>query len=230
MRSRPKFLGLALILGLFGSLWPAGAESASVSIQGFAFNPASLSLESPATITWTNLDGVAHTVTSDNGDFHSGTLGSGRTYTLTLSLPGTYPYHCAFHPFMTASITVTAPPGPELIIQSIQAVDLNGINKRITVTVRNIGQDPAGASHAQLGYVYKGTFRPLTTSAVPSLASNGTASFTFDWDTTGKIGSFVLRAIADSSDEVDEAFENNNTLDRSTSILLPTPGVDVFEP
>lgn len=226
---RRGFLGLALVLGLLGSIWPAGAESASVSIQGFAFNPSSLSLESPATITWTNFDGVAHTVTSDNGDFHSGTLPNGATYTLTLSDPGIYPYRCAFHPYMTASITVTVP-GPELIIESIQVVDLNVINKRITVTVRNIGQDTAGASDAQLGYVYKDTFRPLTTSAVPSLGSNGTASFTFDWNTTGKVGSFVLKAIADSSDKVDEAREDNNTLDRSTTILLPTRGVDVFEP
>jgi plastocyanin len=37
----------------------------SVNISGFAFSPASVTIAPGGTVTWTNLDGTAHTVTSD---------------------------------------------------------------------------------------------------------------------------------------------------------------------
>jgi plastocyanin len=58
-------------------------------------------------VTWTNLDGVAHTVTADDGSWGSGTLGQGATYSHVFTSPGTYTYHCAIHPFMTGTVTVT---------------------------------------------------------------------------------------------------------------------------
>ncbi len=41
--------------------------SATVSIQNFSFNPASLSVKTGTKVTWTNNDSVAHTITSDSG-------------------------------------------------------------------------------------------------------------------------------------------------------------------
>ena len=42
-----------------------GPASASVSIQGFSFMPPSVTIGPGGTVTWTNSDGVSHTVTSD---------------------------------------------------------------------------------------------------------------------------------------------------------------------
>jgi plastocyanin len=88
---------------------PSGTLSAgvaSVSISNFAFSPVELAIKRGATVTWTNADSVAHTVTSDTGAFDSGALEPGSTFIFTFSMPGTYSYHCSIHPMMTAKIIV----------------------------------------------------------------------------------------------------------------------------
>ena len=85
---------------------PAPSGGNSVSIANFAFSPTSITVKIGATITWTNNDSVAHTVTSDRGVFDSGNLAAGKSYTYTFSKAGTFPYHCAVHPSMKASVIV----------------------------------------------------------------------------------------------------------------------------
>ncbi len=88
---------------------PAGGGT-TVAIDNFAYVPPTLTVASGATVTWTNDDNVQHTVTADNGNsFASTALGQGQTFQLTAPAPGTYAYHCAIHPFMKATLTVTAP-------------------------------------------------------------------------------------------------------------------------
>lgn len=78
----------------------------SVAISNFAFSPATLTVSVGTKVTWTNNDSVAHTVTADNGAFGSQDVGSGSTFSFTFTKAGTYTYHCAIHPYMTATITV----------------------------------------------------------------------------------------------------------------------------
>jgi len=78
-----------------------------VFIQGMAFNPVSISVAAGTTITWTNKDAIAHTVTSSTNLFDSGSLSSGGTYTFTFANAGTYSYYCSFHPSMVAKVIVT---------------------------------------------------------------------------------------------------------------------------
>jgi len=85
-----------------------GPGTNEVWIQGMAFNPSSITVKEGTTITWTNKDAVAHTVTSDANLFNSGSSGSGKTYTYTFSTEGTYQYHCSIHPTMTAKVIVTS--------------------------------------------------------------------------------------------------------------------------
>ena len=62
------------------------------------------------TVTWTNNDAAAHTITSTSapacGQFDSGRMNSGATYTYTFTVPGTYQYHCSYHSWMTGTIVV----------------------------------------------------------------------------------------------------------------------------
>jgi len=83
-----------------------GPGTNEVWIQGMAFNPGSITVAANDTITWTNKDGIAHTVTSTKGLFDSGSIGNGRTYTHIFSTAGTYTYKCTFHPNMTGTVTV----------------------------------------------------------------------------------------------------------------------------
>ena len=86
---------------------PAGGSA--VEIRNFAYVPPSLTVASGASVTWTNRDDVAHTVSADDGSAFDGTVSPGARFTFTAGAPGTYTYFCRFHPFMKASLTVTAP-------------------------------------------------------------------------------------------------------------------------
>jgi plastocyanin len=87
----------------------AGAPVAAntVSIKNFAFVPATVTVRVGTTITWTNTDQEAHTVTAKNGTFNSPALNAGSAYHYTFTKPGTYNYLCTIHPFMTATVVVT---------------------------------------------------------------------------------------------------------------------------
>jgi len=77
-----------------------------VLIQNMAFDPVTITVTANTTITWTNKDGVAHTVTSNTGLFDSGTINSNGTYSHLFATPGSYPYYCTFHASMTATVIV----------------------------------------------------------------------------------------------------------------------------
>lgn len=77
-----------------------------VFIQGMAFSPSTITVTAGTTVTWTNKDGVAHTVTSTTSLFDSGSISAGGTYSHTFSTAGTFPYLCTVHPTMTATVKV----------------------------------------------------------------------------------------------------------------------------
>ncbi len=85
---------------------PAAASGSAVQIMNFAFAPASITVAVGASVTWTNNDAVAHTVTADDKSFDSGNLASGKTFSFTFTKAGTYPYHCTIHPNMKGAIVV----------------------------------------------------------------------------------------------------------------------------
>jgi plastocyanin len=57
-------------------------------------------------VTWINEDGTYHTATDDAGEFDSGTIGPGDSFSIAFYVPGTYTYHCNYHTSMTATIIV----------------------------------------------------------------------------------------------------------------------------
>jgi plastocyanin len=81
--------------------------AASITIKDFAYG-APLTVAPGATVTVTNMDAAAHTVTADKGKaFDAKVAGHGGTATFTApSIPGTYPYHCTYHPEMHGTLTV----------------------------------------------------------------------------------------------------------------------------
>ena len=79
----------------------------AVTIENFAFSPATLHVAPGTTVTWTNKDSAPHTVSSLSGAWtDSGTLSDGKTFSYTFTKAGTYQYHCAIHATMTGSVTV----------------------------------------------------------------------------------------------------------------------------
>ncbi len=80
-----------------------------VRLQDFAFVPANIVVDVGTTVTWTNYDSLAHTVTSDDGDeLGSPLFGQNGTFSHTFDEPGEYYYHCEPHPKMKGLVTVQA--------------------------------------------------------------------------------------------------------------------------
>jgi plastocyanin len=75
--------------------------------QEWHYDPAALTVNVGATITWTNTGAVLHTVTADDGTmFDSGNLSPKAMFTFTPKEAGTIAYHCTLHPWMKGTITV----------------------------------------------------------------------------------------------------------------------------
>jgi plastocyanin len=85
---------------------PAGGSSA-VEMKDLAFNPASITVSSGSTVTWTNNDTTAHTVTFDDASADSGARDPRSTFDHTFATAGTFAYHCNIHSFMHGTVTVT---------------------------------------------------------------------------------------------------------------------------
>jgi amicyanin len=105
-------LALSVLLGLLSLLASGRASAATyqVTMQGYAFSPATLSVPAGSTVTWTNRDTAPHDVktTSAPAAFHSPMLNKGGSWSFTFTTPGTYGYYCTVHPNMTARIVVQA--------------------------------------------------------------------------------------------------------------------------
>lgn len=87
---------------------PEAGASSSVSIVNMNYSPADITVKKGATVTWTNNDDVAHTVTADsNNAFDSGNMDKGKTFSHTFDTAGTFAYHCTYHSNMHGKVTVT---------------------------------------------------------------------------------------------------------------------------
>ncbi|MET4096399.1 cupredoxin domain-containing protein [Arthrobacter sp. UYCu712] len=83
------------------------SSAASITIKDFGFGDP-ISVSPGATVTVTNMDTAEHTVTADQGSaFDVEIQGGGATVTFRApSAPGTYAFHCTYHPGMHGTLTV----------------------------------------------------------------------------------------------------------------------------
>ncbi len=78
----------------------------AVTIQNFAFSPATITVKAGDSVTWTNQDSAGHSATADDNSFDTGVLPQGQSKSITFSKAGTYTYHCSVHPNMKATVIV----------------------------------------------------------------------------------------------------------------------------
>jgi plastocyanin len=86
---------------------PVPQAGNTVSINDFAFAPATLTIPIGATVTWTNRDEEPHTVVAGDGSFRSPGMGAGGSYSFTFTNAGSFDYVCSVHPFMHGTVVVT---------------------------------------------------------------------------------------------------------------------------
>lgn len=83
------------------------AAPGAVGIVNFTYDPDPLTVAVGDTVTWTNEDDFAHTVTSqDEGPLDSGDIEGGGTFEATFDTAGTFSYVCAIHPNMSGDVEV----------------------------------------------------------------------------------------------------------------------------
>ena len=130
-------------------LWPLSglAATTNVNIVDFAFQPANVTIRVGDTVKWTNNGASTHTTTSGtttggvrhpDGQWDSGSLLTGHTFSHTFTKAGAYPYYCNFHfTSMVGTVTVEAaaseppvtPPGGTTTVPSLFDIfmDIAGI-------------------------------------------------------------------------------------------------------
>src|SRR5680860_806187 len=87
----------------------SGAKAVKVDMKDTTFVPMDASVAKGGTITWTNSDGFAHTVTKEEGpgaDFDSGNVDGGGTFKQKFTAAGVIDYVCSIHASQTGTITV----------------------------------------------------------------------------------------------------------------------------
>jgi len=82
------------------------AKTHTVEITKKSF-PADLPVAAGDTVEWINRMNMDHTVTADNGEFDSGTLGKDDSFQHVFDSAGTFDYHCDFHGEMRGKVSVT---------------------------------------------------------------------------------------------------------------------------
>ena len=86
---------------------PAAAPTeltANADIQNFTHED--LAVQVGTTVVWTNQDGAPHTTTAAKGQWDSGILQQGETFSFTFSDVGVFSYRCDIHRTMTGEVTV----------------------------------------------------------------------------------------------------------------------------
>jgi plastocyanin len=85
----------------------AAGGAAAVTISDFAFHAPELTIPAGTTVTWTNDDGVRHSVDATDGTFGSERLARGDSVQFTFETDGTFAYVCNIHPDMNGTIIVS---------------------------------------------------------------------------------------------------------------------------
>ena len=84
----------------------APLDNAEVAVSGMRFGAGTVTIKTGGSVTWTNQEGVPHTVTADDGSFGSDQLSANDSFTHTFDKPGTYSYYCKIHPMMRGTVVV----------------------------------------------------------------------------------------------------------------------------
>ena len=116
-------LGLGLVFAACGGGDDSGGSKAAdgmteadkiavggtrVGITNFVYEPKELTVPPGTKVTWVNNDNAPHNV-QDLSELKipiSRDLNKNEAFSIMYEKPGTYPYNCSLHPFMTGTVKV----------------------------------------------------------------------------------------------------------------------------
>lgn len=112
-----KIRGLILMMVgtfLLGSFASAAPTTLRITISTFSphYSPELVHIGTGTPISWENRTSTLHSITHDGCTtgqrcaFDSGPIGPNQTFQIDHLPPGSYPYHCTFHPIMRGVLVV----------------------------------------------------------------------------------------------------------------------------
>jgi plastocyanin len=113
--SRRRSCSMVLVSLLFAATFaaeadtaprPEPAETQTVQISNFQFQPQELTVKAGTTVAFLNRDQTIHNIVSKDGKVASPGLDTDDRYTVVFEHEGDYPYFCALHPQMTGVVHV----------------------------------------------------------------------------------------------------------------------------
>ncbi|MEM7221873.1 MAG: cupredoxin family copper-binding protein [Pseudomonadota bacterium] len=104
--TRRRLMAALALLPLAGRARAAAPRDHEVEIKSLTFQPRSLAVTPGDRITWTNRDIAPHTATAADGSWDSGLLERGQSWTLQVTEDTASDYFCAYHPHMTARLSM----------------------------------------------------------------------------------------------------------------------------
>ena len=108
--------------------------------------------------------------------------------------------------------------GPDLIVQNITLIPAEpatGETVTFTFTIKNQGTEEAGTS--RISYYIDDNY--ITAENVNSIAAGSSTTTTLTWE--AQAGTHIIKAVADSANQVAESDETNNTKTFTLSTLAP---------
>ena len=88
---------------------PTTAAGATIIfIRDFTFQPPNVRVKAGGTVAWVNCEptSIPHTSTADGGGWNSASLAPAAAFVRAFPSAGSFPYHCAIHPSMKATVIV----------------------------------------------------------------------------------------------------------------------------
>jgi plastocyanin len=180
-----KLLLLPVLVLALGAQTASAATSLTVTIKKSGFSPASSTLDFGARVTWRNADKTNHQIVANDGSFASPVIAPGKSWSFSFVHSGTFRYHDALHPSLSATLRVNGPP-PSLslaldkpIVDFGTQVMLSGKAANITpgTDVTLYAEEWSQPSPVQIAVVRTGDDGSFGYLAVPRLYTTYTASF-----------------------------------------------------
>jgi len=173
-----RFLLAALLGVLVSFALPQAAHGGDISItmEHYAFSPATITVRVGDTVSWTNTDQAPHDVTTTSAPemLKSPTLQKGDSWAHTFTVAGTYSYICSIHPDMQATITVLppanapAPPSQPAGAPVVPARAVPSSSPRTAATPMIMSAAPAGVHTRSAPPAPSATAHPTSSPITPA--------------------------------------------------------------
>lgn len=180
-----RFVIAGTVFLLLGGASPAGAATYRVSITNSGFRPATVTVKTGDSVTWTNSSTNNHQVVSNSGAFASAVLAPRKSYTFTFRAAGRYRYHDGLHPALKGVVVVQGPPPSVSLAASSPAVSygtpitLSGVvsSRKAGATVTLLGQPYPQAAFAEIARVVTGSGGAWAFTTTPTILTSYQARY-----------------------------------------------------